>query len=78
MVYYHRVNNSKFCPRFYSQDLLSFNSLSRGWIRKLDPNDDLRNWIINLDIRNFSLDYPWVMTPLSKYHRVILVCMSSL
>jgi hypothetical protein len=53
------VNNSKFCPIFYRQDLLSFDSLSRDWILKLDPNDNFRNEIINLD-------YPWVMTPLSN------------
>ncbi len=27
-----RVNDIKFCPSFYSQDLLSFDSLSRDWI----------------------------------------------
>jgi hypothetical protein len=54
-----RVNNSKFCPSFYRQDLLSFDSLSRDWILKLEPNDNFRNEIINLD-------YPWVMTPLSN------------
>ena len=62
MVYYHRVNDSKFCPRFkkfYSQDCLSFDFLSRDWILKLDPNDNFRNEIINLD-------YPWVVTPLSN------------
>jgi hypothetical protein len=45
MVYYHRVNDSKFCPRFkkfYSQDCLSFDFLSRDWILKLDPNDNFR------------------------------------
>ncbi len=56
----HQVNNSKFCANhFYVQDLLSFDSLSRDWILKLDPNDNFRNEIINLD-------YPWVMTPLSN------------
>jgi hypothetical protein len=74
MVYYQWVNDNKFCPSFYSQDLLSFDSLSRDWILKLDLNDNFRN---KLDIRNFSLDYSWVMTPLSNT-RVILVCMSSL
>ena len=64
ILHYHQVNTSKFCPTFYSQDLLSFDSLSRDWILKLDPNDNFRNEIINLD-------YPWV-------HGVILVCMSSL
>ena len=54
-----RVHDIKFCPSFYRQDLLSFDSLSRDWIRKLDPNDNFRNEIINLD-------YPWVMTPLSN------------
>ena len=53
------MNDSKFCPSFYRQDLLSFDSLSRDWILKLDPNDNFRNEIINLD-------YPWVMTPLSN------------
>ena len=72
-----RVNDIKFCPGFYRQDLLSFDSLSRDWILKLDPNDNFRNYILNLDIHNFSLDYPWVMTPLSNT-RVILVCMTSL
>jgi hypothetical protein len=33
---------------------------------KLDLDDNLRNQIINSDIHNFSLDYPWVMTPLSN------------
>ena len=37
------VNDSKFCPSFYSQKLLSFDSLSRHWILKLDPNDNFRN-----------------------------------
>ena len=60
------VNDIKFCPTFYRQDLLSFDSLSRDWILKLDPNDNFRNYILNLDIHNFSLDYPWVMTPLSN------------
>ena len=60
------VNDIKFCPAFYRQDLLSFDSLSRDWILKLDPNDNFRNYILNLDIHNFSLDYPWVMTPLSN------------
>ena len=60
------VNDIKFCPTFYGQDLLSFDSLSRDWILKLDPNDNFRNYILNLDIHNFSLDYPWVMTPLSN------------
>jgi hypothetical protein len=41
---YHQVNYSKFCPSFYSQDLISFDSLSRDWILKLDPNDNFRNW----------------------------------
>ena len=77
MVYYHRVNDSKFCPSFYTQDLLSFDSLSRDWILKLDPNDNFRNSDLHLDIHNFSLDFPGVMTPLSNT-RVILVCMSSL
>jgi hypothetical protein len=36
------------------------------WKLKLDPNDNFRNYIINLDIHNFSLDYHWVMTPLSN------------
>ncbi len=36
---FHRVNDIKFCPIFYRQDLLSFDSLSRDWIIKLDPND---------------------------------------
>jgi hypothetical protein len=54
-----RSDVSKFCPSFYRQDLLSFDSLSRDWILKLDPNDNFRNEIINLD-------YPWVMTPLSN------------
>ena len=57
MVHYHQVNDIKSCPNFYS--LLSFDSLSRDWILKLDPNDNFRNEIINLD-------YPWVMTPLSN------------
>ncbi len=76
MVHYHQVNDSKFCPSFYSRDLLSFDSLSRDWILKLDPNDNFRkDW----DIHNSSIDpsYPWVMTPLSNT-RLILVCMSSL
>jgi hypothetical protein len=38
-----RVNDSKFCPSFYSQDFLWFDSLSRDWILKLDPNDNFRN-----------------------------------
>jgi hypothetical protein len=42
VVYFHRVNDSKFCPSFYSQDLLWFDSLSRDWILKLDPNDNFR------------------------------------
>ena len=37
-VYYHRANDRKFCPRFYSQDVLGFDSLSRDWILKLHPN----------------------------------------
>ena len=37
------VNDIKFCPSFYSQDLFSFDSLSRDWILKLDPNDNFRN-----------------------------------
>ncbi len=37
------VNNSKFCPTPYSRDFLSFDSLSRDWILKLDPNDNFRN-----------------------------------
>jgi hypothetical protein len=41
---FHRVNDSKFCASFYSQDLLSFDSLSRDWILKLDPNDNFRNY----------------------------------
>jgi hypothetical protein len=32
----------KFCSDFYSQDFLSFDSLSRDWILKLDPNDNFR------------------------------------
>ena len=59
MIHSHRANDGKFCPSFYSRDLLSFDSLSRDWILKLDPNDNFRNEIINLD-------YPWVMTPLSN------------
>ena len=43
VVYLHRVNDRKFSPIFYSQDLLSFDSLSRDWILKLDPNDNFRN-----------------------------------
>ncbi len=37
------VNDRKFCPNFYSRDLLSFDSLSRDWILKLDPNDNFRD-----------------------------------
>ena len=37
------VNDIKFCPSFYSRDLLSFDSLSRDWILKLDPNDNFRD-----------------------------------
>ena len=37
------VNDNKLCPSCYSQDLLSFDSLSRDWILKLDPNDNFRN-----------------------------------
>ena len=59
MLHYHQVNDIKFVPSFYSQYLFSFDSLSRDWILKLDPNDNFRNEIINLD-------YPWVMTPLSN------------
>jgi hypothetical protein len=33
--------------------------INPDWILKLDPNDNFRNVIINLD-------YPWVMTPLSN------------
>ncbi len=40
VVYFHRVNDIKVCPSFYSQDLLSFDSLSRDWILKLDPYDN--------------------------------------
>ena len=40
---FHGVNDSKFCPSFYSQELHSFDSLSRDWILKLDPNDNFRN-----------------------------------
>jgi hypothetical protein len=35
---------------------------------KLDPNDNFSRRlgsILNLDIHNSSLNYPWVMTPLS-------------
>jgi hypothetical protein len=38
-----RVNDSKFVPDYSSQDLFSFDSLSRDWILKLDPNDNFRN-----------------------------------
>jgi hypothetical protein len=38
----------------------------------LDPILILGN-ILNLDIHNFSLDYAWVMTPLSN--TVMLMCM---
>jgi hypothetical protein len=41
VVYFNRVND-KFCPSFYSQDLLSFDSLSRDCILNLDPNDNSR------------------------------------
>ncbi len=27
----------------------------------LDPNANFRNYLQNLDIHNFGLDYPWVM-----------------
>ena len=37
------ANDSKFYPRFCSQDLLSIDSLSRDWILKLGPNDNFRN-----------------------------------
>ena len=43
MLHYHSVNDSKSCPSFYSRDLLSFDSLSRDWILKLDPNDNFRD-----------------------------------
>jgi hypothetical protein len=33
----------KFCPSFYSRDLLSFDSLSRDSILKLDANDNFKN-----------------------------------
>ncbi len=72
VVYYHRANDRKICPSFYRQDLLGFDSLSRDWLILLlilDPD----YYILNLDIHNFSLDYPWVMTPLSN-NRVMLVC----
>jgi hypothetical protein len=32
----------------------------------LDPDSNFRDYILNLDLHNFSLDYPWVMTPLSN------------
>ncbi len=38
------TNDIKICPSFYSQDFLSFHSLSRDWILKLDPNDNFRNY----------------------------------
>jgi hypothetical protein len=38
----------------------------------VDPDSKFRNYILNLDIHNFSLDYPWVMTSLSD--TVMLMC----
>jgi hypothetical protein len=38
MVYYHRTNDCNFCLSFYSQDSFGFDSLSRDWKIKLDPN----------------------------------------
>ena len=32
----------------------------------VDSNSNFRNYLLNLDIHNFRLDYPWVMTPLSN------------
>ena len=42
VVYFHLANDSNFCPNFYSQDLLGFDSLSRDWILKLGPTDNFR------------------------------------
>jgi hypothetical protein len=42
MVFASFANDTKFCPRFYSQDLLEFDSLSRDWILKLDANANFR------------------------------------
>ena len=39
MLHYHQVN--EILSYFYIQDFLSFDSLSRDWILKLDPNDNL-------------------------------------
>ncbi len=40
MKVHHARVNDKFCPSFYSQDLLSFDSLSIDCILNLDPKDN--------------------------------------